>query len=459
MVFTRTVVAANLAVVTTGICFGWTSPSISSLRDPDTPGLTITDREASWIASLMTLGSAIGVIASSILLNRVGRKITLLLSTVPFISGWLWIVFADRAMHMYIGRIILGLGTGLTLTVIPLYFSEIAPTKNRGATGSSIFFALKLGILIAYIFGMLVSVRILSLVALVFPCMFGTLFFWCPESPYYLVYRGEHDKARVTLMHLRGSLKIDEEMDMIVKMIESDVSTNTSILDLFLVRSNRKACFIMFFLVLVQYTTGSQAITAYAEIIFDAARSRVSGGYLAIILGAVQLVSVVFTIACVDRGGRRVLLLLSTSGVTICTFLIAVYFYVQNDGQEVEELKWIACISVILFTIMYALGLSSIPNMMVGEMFPASVKPKAAGLLGILADICSFFIIKFFYALSKAEGMHVPFFLFTLFGLLGICHIAFFLPETKRKTLQEVQDILVLGRNTYIPRIDHKLFS
>lgn len=130
-------ISATLITATAGTCYGWPSPTLPYLTSPDSSIPTTSD-EGSWIVSIMILCSALTPVPSAYFADRFGRKTTLLLGAVPFILGWVLVIFAKSITMLYVARMFSGLGYGIVYTVAPMYTGEIATNEVRGALSTLI---------------------------------------------------------------------------------------------------------------------------------------------------------------------------------------------------------------------------------------------------------------------------------------------------------------------------------
>ncbi|KAJ9579237.1 hypothetical protein L9F63_024653 [Diploptera punctata] len=168
-----------------GTLGAWTSPALPDLQQNNT---AITDEDGSWIGSLGGLGALIGSLPAGLLADRLGRRTVLLGLTLPFLLGWVIVTIGQKnVMMLYTARFILGLATGASSVVAPLYTEEISETIIRGELGSYLDFAIAVDILYVYAFGAFVSYIWLCISCLVLPLFFAVTFFWMPESPMYLL--------------------------------------------------------------------------------------------------------------------------------------------------------------------------------------------------------------------------------------------------------------------------------
>lgn len=160
------------------------------------------------------------------------------------------------------------------------------------------------------------------------------------------------------------------------------------------------------------------------------------------ILGGVQVMCAVMSASIVDRYSRRTLLLISTSGVTISTYLIGLFFCLQYIEMDISEITWLPAAGSILYIVTYAFGLAALPFTMMSEVFPTNVKALGSTIGMLCCNCCAFAVTLSYQSIVEQNGIYVAFWLFSSITALGIIFIYYCVPETKRKTLQEIQEQL-----------------
>nr|XP_967531.2 PREDICTED: facilitated trehalose transporter Tret1 [Tribolium castaneum] len=438
--------SGNLLSFVTGTAIAWSSPTLPKLNDTDVGnipfGRRIDSDENSWIGSLMPLGAIFGPFLFGFLADKLGRKVTLMSLAVPYIVSFLTLAFAEVVGLFYFARVLTGLAVGGVFTVFPMYIGEIAEDKNRGTLGSVMNIFITSGLLFSYCVGPYVSIMAFNIILAVIPCVYLVLFFLlAPESPHYHVSRDNHEAASKSLEKIRApGTKTDAELADIKLSIEK--SKEGSIGDLFASRGLVKALTISVLLVVLQQLSGINVVLFYAQPIFQASGSSLDSEVASIIIGVVQFLTSFVTPMLVERLGRKILLYFSAIGMLIAEVPLGLYFYMLNNGDDVEAISWLPVVSLMVYIITYNCGFGPLPWAMMGELFPANVKSVASSLTATCCWVIGFLITKFFTSIADAMGMGPLFWLFA-----GFCGVAFFFTlvfviETKGKNLQEIQDIL-----------------
>ncbi|KAL0134631.1 hypothetical protein PUN28_001438 [Cardiocondyla obscurior] len=434
--------AATLGALAAGMVLGWSSPAgkdgIFIIRDY---GVLIEEEEFALISSLATLGAGIICIPIGILADLIGRKVTMLLMVIPFTLGWLLIIFADSALMFYFGRFITGFSAGAFCVAAPLYTSEIAESEIRGTLGSFFQLMLTIGILASYIFGDVIdNMKTLSIISAIMPLIFFGVFFFMPETPVYYLKKNNEEDAKKSMIRLRGSqYNIEGELQIHREALEQTQRSGASFAVSVKSRAAKKGFVIAFGLMLFQQMSGVNAIIFYSSKIFEDAKSSIPSSKATIIVGAVQVISVFFSTLVVDKLGRKILLLASIVVMFLTTLILGVYFYCNEYTSAFADIPWFALIPLCVFLIMFSFGFGPIPWMMMPEIFAPEVKGVAGSSACLFNWLVAFIVTTFYPKLTVAIESYGTFWLFSLFCCVGIAFVYFLVPETKGKTLDQVQ--------------------
>ncbi|XP_041771403.1 facilitated trehalose transporter Tret1 [Anopheles merus] len=440
--------AATSSLVASVACAGWSSPALPVLRGPNSP-IPITPDEGSWVVSLLSIGSLFGPIICGLFVDRYGRKPVLLVSAVPLVAGWLFIVFAESVGMLYTARLLHGIGYGLAYSVTPIYLGEISSNAVRGSTGVLVTVMAKLAFLFEYSVGPYVGFRALAWISLALPVGFVVLFFWMPETPYYLLARGNKKAAADSLRWLRRSSTIDEELGRMEKLVLESKQKGNPLKQLLLTSTNKKSLVIILLLSFGMQLTGINAILGYSQTIFSRLALPLTAAELSIVLALVQLGSVMLPTFLVDRAGRRPLLLASTAGSFIGLAMCAVYFTLDETTTDVLSPEpgaahgWIPFAGVLLFIISFAIGLATVPFAILGEVFPKHIKAAANSVFAVITSAVVFSVVKLFQVISDGAGTYVSFWIFT--GCTAVTGVLIYLiiPETKGQSFERIQEIMM----------------
>ncbi|XP_014285372.1 facilitated trehalose transporter Tret1 [Halyomorpha halys] len=436
--------AATIAVIMTGNAMGWPSPTLPLLLSIRSPVPMNTD-DTSWMISLMYFGNLFSPIPCGYMMEKWGRKFTLLYLNVLPLTSWLLILFTRTTYMIFLARFLSGLWLGIVYTVVPIYLGEIAEPRIRGSL--STFFAIMtyVGVLFEYIVGPYVSYSALAAASAGFCILFVVLFLPMPESPYFLIKVGKIEKARASLFWLRGDdPKVDEELNRIENAVRQQMANKGTIKDLFATKGNRKAFFIVGFLSILQRLSGIGAMIAYTSITLPKnALGPLGRDECVIILGTVWVLSTLLSSFMVDKIGRKVLLVVSSFGCGVTTFLAGLWF-LMNDNlkMDVSSFSWSPFVCFVFHGFFYSIGLNPIVTTIKGEVFSANIKGVASALTTLMLAIASTFLNKSYQMFADYAGMFLNYWLYAAGCAIAIIFTLTYVVETKGKTLQEIQDKL-----------------
>lgn len=410
-------------------------------------------------------------------MDKYGRKVSLLLSALPLFLGWILIIFAKSVWYLYVARCLAGFGTAFCNIVTSVYIGEIADKDIRGKLGTAYTLLKLVAYLMVYGCGPFVSYTVLGVVCALVPVVFFATFIFMPETPYYLIKAGRPEEARANLMKLNGSDisvgEFDGKLMEIKRTVELDMSNKTSVWELFGARY-RKSLLVMLGIKTLQNFSGNTAIDSYMQTILEESGSGLKPEIASIIYGFIQMPWGMFSLnsssltiliissyslfflggvvflsgALVDRIGRKPILIISCLGCALSTISEGVYFYMQTSlHSDMSGLTWIPATGLIVFTSMSNFGVSSLPYVLLGEFFATNIKEHASSISILWSYLLAFLISKTFKPLSNAWGMYTMFWFYGGCCIVGSLYVYFLVPETKGKTFIEIQDKLNGGRN------------
>jgi MFS family permease len=187
-----------------GTALGWPAPAGPRLVGENERYFPMTQSEFNWVASIITIGLAFSCLPIGYLMNKFGRKGMMLALVVPFLVGWVMIIWAQNFAMMLIGRFILGLAGGCFCISAPQYSTEIAEKEIRGILGTFFQVLVIAGILFVYVIGAFVPIFWTNVICSVFPLIYGAILILMPESPVYYLIKDREDDAVKSLKWLRG---------------------------------------------------------------------------------------------------------------------------------------------------------------------------------------------------------------------------------------------------------------
>ncbi|CAH0697050.1 unnamed protein product [Spodoptera exigua] len=439
------VIAAVLYIGQFGIGYnlGWTAPVLAKLQDPEQTPLDniISDGMSSWIVSFIYFGTISGPYISGYLCNVIGRKPCLFLGGCAHFIASLTLAKSKNVAVILTGRVLSGLGNGIIYVTNLMYIGEMASTKIRGTLLTLTGLSSTFGTLIVYSVGPFVTYATISWLSMTISGIYLiALFLVVPETATYHVIAGKKDAAIANLTLLGRQSDIEE---VVTKASEKPRSKKDQMTEMFTVKSNRRALFIVLTLSVLQQMSGVIPLTAFVTIIFAMTGSTVEAYVSTIIVGLTQIFAASIAPLLVDRIGRKILLLVSTAACSLSMAALGTYFYLYNNGYAIaEDLQWLSLVSLMLFFVFYFSGFGIIPNTFIGEMFTDTCRGFCSTFSATVGWIVGFGVTTSFGYILLAWGPSTTFYIFTATCTIAFLFSAAFVPETKGKSLLQIQEFL-----------------
>nr|XP_023925771.1 sugar transporter ERD6-like 5 isoform X1 [Quercus suber] len=434
---TSIVVLSTLVAVcgsfTFGSAVGYSSPSESGIEDE----LGLTVAEYSFFGSILTIGGMLGAIFSGKIADFIGRKGAMGVSEIFCIFGWLAIVFSKDVWWLDLGRFLVGCGIGVLSYVVPVYISEITPKNVRGAFTSLSELMIGCGKALTFLIGSLVHWRTVALIAII-PCLVHLLgLFFIPESPRWLAKCGRLKEFEAMLQILRGeNADISQEAADIIEYIENlRWISEDGVLHLF---QGKYAYSVMVAVGLMAFQEfgGLNGFSFYTSSIFELAGFSSNIGIIA--AAVAQILMTTLGVLLIDKCGRRPLLMISTAGTCLGCVLTGFSFFLQDLHIGKEVIPILVLIGVLVYLGSFELGMGGIPWIIMSEIFPINIKSSAGSLVTLVNWMCSWVVSYAFNYLFEWSSAGT-FFIFAVICGMGIIFINKLIPETKGRTLEEIQ--------------------
>jgi len=391
-------VACCLTPLSYGVCLGFTSPAFPDMKDDN----FITNDQNSWFGALLPLAAMVGAAVAGKGIEKLGRRVVVILTAFPFIIGWIAIACSSllanhetpKLLLLFSGRFLTGIATGSGTVCSPTYLAEIAPKDKRGVIGSLNQLFATMGIEFIYILGYFItSWEWLAILAALPPMMSAIAMLFCPESPRWLVTQNRDSDAMEALALIRdpGYDVLGEVTETRNAMVQQEAQQNSG--SLFKKRSFYVPLIIALGLNIFQQFSGINAIMFNAETIF--ANSGFKDSALAmIILGGVNVLATVLSVAVIDKLGRRILLNVGGVGMMVALVTCGVADF------STSNLSVLSLVALLCFIVCFAVGFGPIPWLMTSEVFPNHCRGVASAIASNVNWICCFIITKTFQTFS-----------------------------------------------------------
>jgi MFS transporter, SP family, xylose:H+ symportor len=456
-----------------GLLFGYDTAVISgavssidaNFIDPQHLSETARSSLSGWTVSSALLGCIIGAIVAGWVSKAIGRKGGMM------VAGALFLISAAGSAYPEFGlgpiggmgpqaltpfilyRILCGVGVGIASMLSPLYIAEIAPSRIRGRLVSFNQLSIVLGMLLVYFVNWFIASqgdetwirttgwRLMLLSEAVPAVLFLGLLLLVPDTPRWFVMKGRADKAMAVLSRLVG----EAEARTIIKEIEDSLvapahSTGSS---LFAFGSLVIVAGIM--LSVFQQFVGINAVLYYAPLMFkNLGASTDSALWQTVIVGLANVIFTVVAILTVDRLGRKPLLIIG--GVVMGVAMITLGFQFQANAVGTGPL-----IAAIAYIAGFALSWGPVTWVLLSEMFPNSIKSKAMAIAVAAQWIANLFVSWSFKILIGNSALNAmfnhgfPYWIYGVMSFLAAAFVYFYVPETKRRTLEEIQHLWTRG--------------
>lgn len=432
-----------LSAFISGSLFSWPSPAIPQLIAKD-GHYQFTMEACSYLTVLPSITTIIAAFIYPSIADKIGRKLTLLTVTIPYSIAWILIALSENIYLFYLSRLIGGCGEACIFSTLPSYIGEISTPKVRGLWGNALICSVLAGQLYVNAVGGYLDVKTTAWISLIWPIVFIATFLFAPESPYYFMMKGRRSEARESLQKLRGLDDVENELDGIEAAVQRQMSESCHWKELWTIKSNRKAIFAGLFLRASQQLSGMACMVTYTQYIFAQSGQSFNPADSTLVFSSIMLIGAVSLSTLLNRMGRRLPFLISLIGCVITLALLSVYFYLDLEEPSVDlsDLKWIPLVCMLMYLVWFSLGLVTIPTLMLSELFSASAKSKALTILIIAFGVFVSLTTKVFNLLETAFGLFAPFAFFSICCLCNVFIALKLIPETKGKTLEEIQQML-----------------
>jgi len=496
-------ITISFIVALGGFLLGFDSAVISGAVGGIRSYFEMSDWELGFSVGCVIFGAMIGNLFAGPLSDKHGRKKILILTAVLFSISAIWSALATNYATFVIARIIGGIGIGGAILIAPIYIAEIAPPKLRGSLVSLNQLNIVLGISVAYFSNYYLkdidgeSWRWMLGVEAIPAIIYFFSLFIVPKSPRWLIQNlNQVNLAQKILIKIGGEEFAQKTIEEIVRGNDNEEKKG-SLKDLLKSRYS-KIFIIAFGLAFFQQITGINAIFYYAPTIFEQAGGSSDASFLqAIVVGLINLVFTFIAIALIDRLGRKPLLIIGTATMTIAltmatlAFHNATYEINQNNLQKIENNQvktalstlehhsytsqkelfmtveplltsvqltlfkqsgiknfinidaTLVLLAILLYVAAFAISLGPVMWTMLSEIFPSNIKGIAISVVGFFNSLVSYTVTQFFPWELTNLGPAITFAIYASMALISLLFILKYVRETKGKSLEEIEQILI----------------
>jgi len=444
-----------------GLLFGYDTGVISGAIEPMTVEFGLNDFMKGWVSGCVLVGCAAGVLLVGPISDRFGRKVAMFLAALMFLASAIGTAVPDDIVTFIIFRIVGGLGIGIASISTPMYIAEITPAHIRGRMVAVNQIAIVIGIAgTAFINYLIVRAqgdpslpanqawiietgwRWMFATGVVPSLVFAALILFIPESPRWLIERGGGEKALRILEKVSGPVVAASEHDSIKTALSQEKGTWSELFS----KRLRLPLTIGILLAILQQITGINVFLYFGATIFKtlSAKTGVDAGLLTqIIINGSCIVFTVIAIATVDKWGRRPLMIVGAAGMGVS--LIGMGLMAQFLSDPNAASTWMLAF-IILYIACFGLSLGPVVWVILSEIFPTAVRGRALGLATFFLWTADYAVTQTFPMMDAKGSWFVkhfnhafPFYTYAFFCAVLIVIVWKLVPETKGRTLEEIE--------------------
>jgi len=410
-----------------------------------------------WMVSSLSLTATIGMLVAGPLSDRLGRRPVLRIAAVLFAVSAIASAVAPGYVTLVVARMLGGFGVGAALIVAPMYIAEMAPAASRGRFVSFNQLNIVIGISAAFFSNYLIltlgesggawsealrlgdwqwrwmlGVETLPAVAYLLALLL------VPESPRWLAMRGRDAEALEVLGRVSGA-GASAVLSEVKEGIAAEAKLGRASWRVLLHPSLRLVMVIGIVVGILQQITGINAVFFYAPMIFEKSGIGTNAAFMqAALVGFVNLVFTVVAMAVIDRIGRRPLLVLGLTGIAGCMLLLA-WGFGAGDAASPRLILF----AILGFVASFAVSLGPVMWVLFSELFPNRVRGVAISFVGLVNSATAFLVTLIFPWQLQALGSATTFLIYGVFALAGLAFVMWVVPETKGRSLEELEKVLL----------------
>jgi MFS transporter, SP family, sugar:H+ symporter len=458
----RKAIALATAAAVGGFLFGFDSSVINGAVQAIEGQFELDPTITGLVVAVALLGCALGAWSGGRLADRWGRTRVMVFGAVLFFVSSILSAVAFSAWDLALWRFMAGVGIGIASVIAPAYIAEIAPARLRGRLGSLQQLAITVGIFAALLSDQLLAEsaggaanelwfgweawRWMFLVCVIPALVYGVLALRIPESPRYLVAKGQDDDARRVLQSVLGP---EEDVDDRIREIHRSIAVDEENAQEGSLRGSsfglKPIVWVGILLSVFQQFVGINVIFYYSTTLWQAVGFDESQSFLVSTITAVTNVAVTFiAIALVDKVGRRPILLVGSAGMTVSLGIMALAFTQSTGSGDDISLggAWgtIALVAANAFVVFFGASWGPLVWVLLGEMFPNRIRAAALGVAAMAQWLANFTITLTFPPMLASFGASIPYLMYAIFAALSFVFVLAKVRETKDIELEDMGD-------------------
>ncbi|XP_050316291.1 facilitated trehalose transporter Tret1-2 homolog isoform X2 [Anthonomus grandis grandis] len=433
-----------------GLTMGYSTGLIPQLQESTHNGdsIMITKEDASWVASMPVLPMAASTFIGGFFIQRYGRKRTHIISCFPQFAGWIIMYFALNLEMILMGRFLTGLAAGIVSPATGVYIGETSEPKYRGVLLGAIPLCVSIGLLVSHLLGTFLPWRLGAVIISIIPVLGWVLMTFTPESPTWLAQKGFIEKAENSFQWLRGSSEDaqHELTQMLAKINENRQCKDKTIMEklkeLRCPEFWKPMAILLFFFITSQWA-GINAVNFYSVTFMKETLGNSFNEYLAsFIVDCVRVVASIIACILMRKVGRRPLGIVSGIGTFIPLFLLSsfIYFTKSYGIEDSKSLSAIPITSLLMYIFFITAGFVTLPWNLIGELLPLTGRSLGSAIASCTGYMSMFTVVKTMPFLFENLSPEGTFLVYGGCALIGTVFIILYMPETKNKTLHEIEE-------------------
>lgn len=422
-----------------GILYGFDMGIIAAALIFVRESFSLGTRMEEVVVSVVLVGAIVGALVGGSIADRIGRRTTLLWGGGIFLVGSLLAPASPNVGTLIVARALLGVAVGFTSVTAPVYVSELAPPQSRGMLIGLYQFALTVGIVLADLAGYWLAEqhawRLMFGLGAVPAALFVLLLLVLPESPRWLYAHNRVAEAQSVLSNLTDEAGAKLLIDDICTALKIRVEKRWSAL---WSPAVRYSLLIAVGFTVLQQITGINTIIYYGPRIFSLAgiTSNKSAIFATLLIAITNMLATIIALVLVDRAGRKPLLYVGISGMTVSLFLLAYSFH--NPAALGAGPGVIATICLMVYIVCFAFSMGPIAWILVSEVFPLQLRGRGVAAASIGSGAANFIVSITFLSLIQAVGNALTFVIYGVFCIITLLFVFFIVPETKGRALERI---------------------
>lgn len=436
----RKIIRWAVVIAVGGFLFGFDTGVVSGalLYIRDEFGLNAFEQGS--VVSVLLVGAVVGATATGRMADRLGRRWSLGIIGAVFLVGTAMVCLANGYWTILAGRVVLGLSVGGASALVPVYLSEISPTRIRGRLLTLNQLMITVGILVAYLVNLAFSRsggwrEMFAVGAIPAVILLVASLWFLPESPQWLIAHGQADRAHRGITAVAGA----DAADRLVAQAEQRIATARLEPAGASLRAPdiRPALIVGLTLAAVQQCGGINTIIYYAPTIIEQTGLNASNAiFYSVAIGVINLVMTVVAIKMVDRVGRRPLILMSLGVMAVSVFLLGLSFMVGMTSV-------LTLLFMVVYIAAFAGGLGPVFWTLIGEIFPPTVRAKGSSVSTAVNWVANFVVSLAFLPLANAIGQGQTFWIFAAICVVALLFVGRYLPETQGRDPEQIEQALL----------------